>query len=186
MCTHWLMTAFKHAEEKALNRAWILAGKSYPSLNPVYILFRNWHVFTMKARKKRKPALDDLRKLLVTYHGLQQMQRELNEQLALCEHQIAKHKFGSVSGKPRRRRGRSCGRPYVFPRVRSPLREVVRVEEDLPTFWGRVGEWLWRWWWRWGEIWKMDHLGDWWFSLARPPTVDEYTVSWRATHVGDD
>ncbi|KAF4768348.1 hypothetical protein N7455_000037 [Penicillium solitum] len=95
-----------------------------------------------RARKKRKPALDDLRKLLVTYHGLQQMQRELNEQLALCEHQIAKHKFGSVSGKPRRRRGR----PYAFPRVRSPLREVVRVEEDLPTFLRRVGEWLWGWW----------------------------------------
>lgn len=100
----------------------------------------------MKARKKRKPALDDLRKLLVTYHGLQQMQRELDEQLALCEHQIVKHKFGSVSGKPRRRRGRGCGRPYVFPRVRSPLREVVTIEEDLPTFWGRVGEWLWTWW----------------------------------------
>lgn len=115
---------------------------------PVYMLFRNWHVFPIKARKKRKPALDDLRKLLVTYHGLQQMQRELNEQLALCEHQIAKHKFGSVSGKPRRRRGRSSGRPYAFPRVRSPLREVVRVEEDLPTFLGRVGEWLWGWWWR--------------------------------------
>ncbi|KAJ5401134.1 hypothetical protein N7465_011623 [Penicillium sp. CMV-2018d] len=96
------------------------------------------------ARKKRKPALNDLHKLLVTYHGLQQMQRELSEQLALCEHQIAKHKFGSVPGKPRRRRGR--GRPYVFPRVRSPLRELVRVEEDLPTFWERVGEWLWRWW----------------------------------------
>ncbi|CAI7668584.1 unnamed protein product [Penicillium viridicatum] len=96
------------------------------------------------ARKKRKPALDDLHKLLVTYHGLQQMQRELNEQLALCEHQIAKYKFGSVPGKSRRRRGR--GRPYVFPRVRSPLRELVRVEEDLPTFWERVGEWLWRWW----------------------------------------
>ncbi|OQD87428.1 hypothetical protein PENSOL_c077G09245 [Penicillium solitum] len=111
-----------------------------------------------RARKKRKPALDDLRKLLVTYHGLQQMQRELNKQLALCEHQIAKHKFGSVSGKPRRRRGRSRGRPYAFPRVRSPLREVVRVEEDLPKFLGRVGEWLWR----------MDHFGDWWFSLARP------------------
>ncbi|KAJ5187899.1 hypothetical protein N7449_010893 [Penicillium cf. viridicatum] len=97
-----------------------------------------------RARKKRKPALNDLRKLLVTYHGLQQMQRELNEQLALCEHQIAKHKFGSVSGKPRRRRGR--GRPYVFPRIRSPLCELVSVEENLPTVWGRVGEWLRRWW----------------------------------------
>ncbi|KAJ5618167.1 hypothetical protein N7537_003281 [Penicillium hordei] len=97
-----------------------------------------------QARKKRKPALDDLRKLLVTYRGLQQMQRELNEQLALCEHQIAKHKFGSFSGKSRRHPGRS--HPYVFQRVRSPLRELVRVEEDLPTFWGRVGQWLWRRW----------------------------------------
>ncbi|CDM26286.1 hypothetical protein DTO013E5_7795 [Penicillium roqueforti] len=95
-----------------------------------------------RARKKRKPALDDLHKLLVTYHGLQQMQRELNEQLAVCNRQIAKHKFGSASGKSRRRRGR--GRPY--PRVKSPLRGVLRVEEDMPTFWGRVGEWLRRWW----------------------------------------
>ncbi|CAI7616452.1 unnamed protein product [Penicillium crustosum] len=101
---------------------------------------------SLRARKKRKPALDDLRKMLVTYHGLQQMQRELNGQLALCKHQIAKHKFGSVSGKPRCRRGRSRGRPCVFLRVRSPLHEVVRVEEDLPTFWERVGEWLWGWW----------------------------------------
>ncbi|KAJ6125610.1 hypothetical protein N7471_012927 [Penicillium samsonianum] len=97
-----------------------------------------------RARKKRKPALDDLRKLLVTYHGLQQMQRELTEQLALCERQIAKHKFGSVWGKSRRRGCR--GRPYIFPRVQSPLRELVKMEEDLPTFWGRVGEWLRRWW----------------------------------------
>ncbi|KAJ9484877.1 hypothetical protein VN97_g8476 [Penicillium thymicola] len=104
---------------------------------------------TSRARKKRKPALGDLRKLLVTYHGLQQMQRELNEQLAVCERQIAKYKFGSAQGSPRRRRRR---RPYVFPYVRSPLCELVmveeepKVEEELPTFWGRVGEWLWRWW----------------------------------------
>lgn len=104
--------------------------------------------FPIQARKKRKPALDDLHKLLVTYHGLQQMQRELNEQLAVCNRQIAKHKFGSASGKSRRRRGR--GRPY--PRVKSPLRGVLRVEEDMPTFWGRVGEWLRRWWWM-GEDW---------------------------------
>ncbi|KAJ5466177.1 hypothetical protein N7530_009964 [Penicillium desertorum] len=96
-----------------------------------------------RARKKRKPALNDLHKLLVTYRGLQQMQRELSEQLAICERQIAKHKFGSVSGKSCRRRCR--GRPYVFPRVQSPLRELVKVEEDPgpPTFWERVGEW-WR------------------------------------------
>ncbi|KGO74484.1 hypothetical protein PITC_099850 [Penicillium italicum] len=97
-----------------------------------------------RARMKRKPALSDLRKLLVTYHGLQQMQRELNEQLAICERQIVKHKFGSVSRKPRRGRYRS--RPYVFPRVQSPLRELVKVEEDLPTLWERVGDWLRRWW----------------------------------------
>lgn len=72
------------------------------------------------------------------------MQRELTEQLALCERQIAKHKSGSVWGKSRRRRCRR--RPYIFPRVQSPLRELVKMEEDLPTFWGRVGEWLWRWW----------------------------------------
>lgn len=74
------------------------------------------------------------------------MQRELSEQLAICERQIVKHKLGSVSGKSRRRRCR--GRPYVFPRVQSPLRELVKVEEDpgLPTFWERVGEWWRRWW----------------------------------------
>lgn len=88
--------------------------------------------------------LDDLRKVLVTYHGLQQMQRELNEQLAVCERQIVKHKFGSVSRKLRRSRYRS--RPYVFPRLSSPLRELVKIEEDLPTFWERLGEWLRRLW----------------------------------------
>ncbi|KAJ5274791.1 hypothetical protein N7497_005397 [Penicillium chrysogenum] len=96
-----------------------------------------------RARKKRKPALNDLHKLLVTYRGLQQMQRELSEQLAICERQIAKHKLGSASGKSRRRGRR--GRPYVFRRVQSPLREVAKVGEDPtpPTFWERVGEW-WR------------------------------------------
>ncbi|KAJ5503707.1 hypothetical protein N7463_006581 [Penicillium fimorum] len=38
-----------------------------------------------QARKKRKPALDDLRKLLVTYHGLQQMRQEVDERIAACE-----------------------------------------------------------------------------------------------------
>ncbi|KGO58800.1 hypothetical protein PEX1_100760 [Penicillium expansum] len=99
---------------------------------------------SLRARKKRKPVLDDLRKVLVTYHGLQQMQRELHEQLAVCERQIVKHKFGSVSRKLRRSRYRS--RPYVFPRLRSPLRELVKIEEDLPTFWERLGEWLRRLW----------------------------------------
>ncbi|KAF3028710.1 hypothetical protein E8E15_010988 [Penicillium rubens] len=95
-----------------------------------------------RARKKRKPALNDLHKLLVTYRGLQQMQRELSEQLVICERQIAKHKLGSASGKSRRRGRR--GRPYVFRRVQSPLREVARVEDPAPpTFWERVGEW-WR------------------------------------------
>ncbi|OQE39157.1 hypothetical protein PENCOP_c007G06146 [Penicillium coprophilum] len=97
-----------------------------------------------EAKKKRKPALDDLGKLLVTYHGLQQMRREVDEKLAVCEQQIAKHKFGSVSGKSRRRRRRGC--QYTFERVCSPLREVVRVEEDPPTCWARVREWVWSWW----------------------------------------
>ncbi|KAJ5497666.1 hypothetical protein N7453_006717 [Penicillium expansum] len=76
---------------------------------------------SLRARKKRKPVLDDLRKVL----------------LAVCERQIVKHKFGSVSRKLRRSRYRS--RPYVFPRLRSPLRELVKIEEDLPTFWERLG-----------------------------------------------
>ncbi|CAI7660590.1 unnamed protein product [Penicillium glandicola] len=98
-----------------------------------------------RARKKRKPALNDLHKLLVTYRGLQQMQREVTEKLAVCERQIAKHKFGSVSGKSRHRRGRGHPRPSVFPHVCSPLREVVTVE-DLPSFWERAGAWLRGWW----------------------------------------
>ncbi|KAJ5374377.1 hypothetical protein N7517_006383 [Penicillium concentricum] len=96
-----------------------------------------------QARKKRKPALDDLRKLLVTYHGLQQMRREVDEKIAACEQQIAKHKFGSISGKSRRRRR---GRQSAFRRVGSPLREVVNVGEDPPTFWVLVGEWVRSWW----------------------------------------
>ncbi|KAJ5440412.1 hypothetical protein N7491_002818 [Penicillium cf. griseofulvum] len=95
------------------------------------------------ARKKHKPALNDLRKLLVTYRGLQQMQREVNEKLAECEQQIAKHKFGSVSGMSRRRARR---RQSDFRRLRSPLREVVKVEEDPPALWVRVREWVRGWW----------------------------------------
>ncbi|OQE00870.1 hypothetical protein PENVUL_c045G04611 [Penicillium vulpinum] len=95
-----------------------------------------------RARKKCKPALNDLHKLLVTYQGLKQMQRELNEKLAVCEKQIAKHKFGSASGKTRRRRRRQS----TFRRVQSPLREVFNVEEVPPTFWVSVGQWFWGWW----------------------------------------
>ncbi|KXG53418.1 uncharacterized protein PGRI_004680 [Penicillium griseofulvum] len=102
-----------------------------------------------RARKKQKPALGDLRKLLVTYRSLQQMQREVNEQLAVCRQQIAKHKFGSV---PRMSRQRARRRQAQFRRLRSPLREVVQVEEDPPTpstpptLWVRVRGWVWGWW----------------------------------------
>jgi hypothetical protein len=111
--------------------------------------------YLSKARKKQKPALGDLRKLLVTYRSLQQMQREVNEQLAVCRQQIAKHKFGSV---PRMSRQRARRRQAQFRRLRSPLREVVKVEEDPltppppptpstpPTLWVRVREWVWGWW----------------------------------------
>ncbi|KAJ5473136.1 hypothetical protein N7475_002702 [Penicillium sp. IBT 31633x] len=96
-----------------------------------------------RARKKRKPALDELQKLLVTYRGLQQIQREVNESLAACEHEIAKYKLGSIARKSRRR---DRDHPCTFQYARSPLSEEPKVEEEPPTFWGRMGAWLREWW----------------------------------------
>ncbi|KAJ5788767.1 hypothetical protein N7457_003757 [Penicillium paradoxum] len=95
------------------------------------------------ARKKSKPALADLQRLLVTYRGLQQMQREVNENLAVCRRQIAKYKLGSVPKKSRRRHQNHL-RSFQF--VRSPLSQSLEVEEEPPTFWGRVGSWFRGWW----------------------------------------